>query len=91
MGQRDYFKLGDWNACCDQCGLKRKASELRMQWDGLMTCHLCWEPRQPQDFVRGVPDPSGVPWSRNRGPLVFVDMATRPDGTTPAVTPIDED
>lgn len=91
MGQRDYFKSGDWNCLCDICGFKRKASELKMQWDGLMACFLCWSPRQPQDFVRGVPDPSGVPWSRNRAPLQFVDMATRPDGSTPDVIPIPDD
>jgi hypothetical protein len=87
-GSRDYFKLGEWNSLCDQCGAKRKSSELRLQWDGLRTCHLCWEPRQPQDFARGVPDPSGVPWSRQRGELAFANMATRPDGSTPPVTPI---
>jgi hypothetical protein len=84
----DYYKEGEWNALCDQCGQKRKSSMLKLQWDGLMTCEKCWEPRQPQDFVRGVPDPSGVPWSRQRGEPQFVNSATRPDGSTPPVTDI---
>lgn len=91
MGNYDYFRLGDWNALCDQCGQKRKASMLRLQWDGLRTCEKCWEPRQPQDYVRGVPDPSGVPWSRQRAPLQFVNMAERPNGEIAPVTPIPED
>jgi len=91
MGQYNYFKLGDWQACCDVCGLVRKASMLRLTWDGLRSCHLCWEPRNSQDYVRGVPDPSGVPWSRQRAPLQFVNMATRPDGEVAPVTPLPED
>lgn len=91
MGSRDYYKLGSWNCICDVCGLKRKAEELKLQWDGLRACQLCWTPRQPQDYVRGVPDPSGVPWSRQRGPLVFVNEAVRPDGSTAVVTPIPEE
>lgn len=91
MSQYDYYKPGDYNSICDQCGSKRKASQLKLQWDGLRTCEKCFELRQPQDFVRGVPDPQGVPWSRQRGELTFVDEATRPDGSTPAVVPIPEE
>jgi len=29
-----------------------------------MTCFSCWEPRQPQDFVKAIPDNMSVPWSR---------------------------
>lgn len=53
---RDYFKPGDNNAICMQCGFKFKGSELMKRWDGIFTCSECWEPRQPQDFVRGVVD-----------------------------------
>lgn len=40
------------------------ASELRRTWDGFYVCEECWEPRHPQDFVRGVPDNPSVPWTR---------------------------
>lgn len=90
MAGHDYYKLGSWNALCDICGQKRKAEGLKLQWDGLRACNKCWTPRQMQDMVRGVPDPSGVPWSRQRGSLTFVDEATRPDGSSPAVVPIPE-
>ena len=56
---------GDWDAICDSCGRKFKASKLKQRWDGLMVDSLCWEPRQPQDLVRGVPDPQLVPWVRD--------------------------
>lgn len=61
---KNYFAPGDWNACCDRCGRKFKASQLRLTWDGYMVCERDWEPRHPQDFVRGVPEKIGVPWTR---------------------------
>lgn len=64
MGRADYLKLGDWNAICDRCGEKFKASELKETWDGLMVCSKDWEPRHPQDMIKGVEDDSSVPWAR---------------------------
>lgn len=58
------FVLGDWNAACWRCGAKRKASTMRRQWQGYYVCPEHWEPRHPQDFVRGVPDNPSVPWSQ---------------------------
>ena len=55
---------GDWNAICDRCGFKFKASELRKTWDGWMVCGKDWEARHPQDFIRSRPDKQSVPWSR---------------------------
>lgn len=64
MGRADYLKLGDYNAICWECGFKFKASKLKKHWKGYYTCKECWEPRQPQDFVRAVPDDMSVPWSQ---------------------------
>ena len=64
MGRADFLDLGNWNAQCFRCGMKRKASELRRQWQGYYVCPEHWEPRQPQDFVRAVPDQPGVPWDQ---------------------------
>ena len=61
-GKADYLQLGDWNAACYQCGRKFKASTLRRNWQGFWVCPPHWEPRQPQDFVRGVQDIQTVPW-----------------------------
>jgi hypothetical protein len=37
-----------------------------------MTCSGDWEPRQPQDFVRGVADLMKTPWSRAEGGNNFI-------------------
>lgn len=62
FGRPDYFKMGDWNALCWECGRKRKASSLKKHWQGYYVCPEHWEPRQPQDFVRAVPDIITPPW-----------------------------
>jgi len=79
VGLRDHFVIGTWNCTCDRCGQKRKAYELRREWDGIMTCKRCWEPRQPQDFVRGVADDQSAPWTRPDPEPTYVDPATRPE------------
>lgn len=71
MGKADYLKLGSWNALCDRCGKKFKGDELRKTWDGLFTCAKCWEPRQAQDFVRGVVEHPEPPFVR-KPPDVFL-------------------
>ncbi len=62
MSGHDYWEPGGWNIQCFACGFKRKASEMRKQWQGYWTCPDCWTPRQPQDFVRGIPDNPSVPF-----------------------------
>lgn len=64
MGRADYLKIGDWNAQCDRCDFKWKASKLRKTWDDLYVCPKCWEPRHPSDFVRGVKDDPSTAWQR---------------------------
>lgn len=69
-GQADHLQLGDWNAICSVCGRKYKASEMVKQPDGVGTpwgggtyvCKRDYRPRQPQDFVRGIPDKMAAPW-----------------------------
>lgn len=64
MGKADYLALGDYNALCFECGFKFKASMLKRHWQGYYVCRTCFEPRQPQDFVRSVPDLMTVPWTQ---------------------------
>jgi hypothetical protein len=57
--------LGGPIGCCDRCGFEYNLSRLRKEWTGLMVCsgpgtNGCWEPRHPQEYVRGVPDRQGV-------------------------------
>ncbi len=87
MGHADYLKLGSANAICDTCGFKYKLSELRLDWRGLMLCERCWEPRHPQEFLRGVPDkPSeGVENPRpDSTPVFFAPVTTISTPTLPS-------
>lgn len=62
MPHADYYKSGDYNAVCSMCGGKFKAGELRKHWQGMYRCAECWEPRQPQDFVKAPPPETPPPW-----------------------------
>ena len=64
MGRADYYNDGNWNAICDECGKKFKFSHLKKRWDGLYVCEQDWEPRHPQDFLKGIRDNMSVPVSR---------------------------
>lgn len=63
--QKNRYKLGDWHATCDICGLDRYASELADDYRGLKVCRdTCLDQRNSQDFVRAKPEKAGVPWTR---------------------------
>ena len=55
---------GSYNAICDVCGLKYKASELSRRWDGAMVCEADYETRHPQEFVRARRDNPKLPFIR---------------------------
>ncbi len=71
-GRADYFAQGDYNASCFECGRKFKASELKKHWKGYYVCPEHWEPRHPQDFVRGIADVQAVPWAQPLPADVYV-------------------
>jgi len=60
---------------CDRCGFDYRQSEIRKQWDGLMVCGKCWEPRHPQDFVKGVKDHQAVKDARP-APVIALSNTT---------------
>lgn len=64
LGPKDHLVLGDWNAVCDVCGSKFKASELRKRWDGFRVCDADYEQRHPQDLIRLRAEKSAPSWSR---------------------------
>jgi len=77
---KTFFKPGDWNAMCFQCGRIRKASEMRKHWKGYYVCKEHWEARHPQDFVRGVVENPSTPWSQ---PVIDqIISECNPDGQT---------
>lgn len=77
---RSWFISGQWNAVCDVCGFKRKASQIIDRWDGLKVCSPtvkqgCWEIRHPQEMIRPIPDQQALPWTRPEGTDIFVDQS----------------
>ena len=72
------YDKGDWNAICDVCGTQVKASTLRQRWDGFMVCSRDWEPRHPQDFVRGVADIQAPKWTRPEATDTFIGINWTP-------------
>ena len=69
------YVKGQWNAICDCCGFEYKSGQLRLQWNNLRTCigpgtNGCWEPRHPQEAMRGKRDDQSLPWARPEPPEV---------------------
>ena len=75
--QTTWWKSGEINAICDQCSFKFKMSELRRQWNGLMTCPDCYDTQHPQERIRPIPDQKKLPWTRPEAEDVFVDVTYR--------------
>lgn len=59
-GRADFYRRNDFNRICDRTGFKVKASNTRKEWNGLIVRAESWEPRHPQDFVRGRRDQQSV-------------------------------
>lgn len=71
----DRFPLGDYNVICDYSGFKVRASECRRTWDGYYVHKKYWEPRHPQDFVRGRVDRQTVEIARPEQEDRFITSA----------------
>lgn len=85
-GPKDYLKLGDQNAICDECGFKYKLSELRDRWDGMKVCSKDWEPRHPRDYpriarVEAPPKPGAPEVSPVYADVTYSQTPTVPTGT----------
>ena len=59
------WKPGRWQSICDRCGFKYHSDKLQKEWTGLMVCGGCYETRNPQDFLRVVPERIVPPWVRD--------------------------
>jgi hypothetical protein len=54
-----------YNAICDVCGFKFKASQLSKRWDGMMVCKHDYEVRHSLDFYTTKNDAHLLPWTRS--------------------------
>ena len=76
MSYQPTYRRGDYKADCDDCGRTYKASRLRLRWDGQRVCYECWEPRQPQDFVKAQVDVQAPQWTRPEPADYFTNSCT---------------
>lgn len=76
-GDANYYRKGSYNVICDYSGIKCKAEDTKMTWDGLRVHKDWWEARHPQDFVAKLRDKQSVPNPRPEQTPTFV-AATYP-------------
>ena len=76
MSYQANYTRGLWKCVCEACGRVYKNTQLRQRWDGFLVCEDDWEPRQPQDFVRGVADYQAPPYTRPEQADQFVPVCT---------------
>jgi Concanavalin A-like lectin/glucanases superfamily len=72
MGRKLHYKPGSFYRTDDRTGFPQRAERTRIEWNGLIVDENVWEPRQPQDLVKGVPDIQSVPDARPLAANVFV-------------------
>lgn len=72
MGRKLHFRMGSFYRTDDRTGFPQRADVTRKEWTGLVVDGKVWEPRQPQDLVKGVPDIQAVPDPRPLGANVYV-------------------
>lgn len=72
-----YIPGQNW-CICDVCGFDFRAGQMRRRWDNLLVCPEDWEPRHPQDFVRGVRDDTRPAVVNPPGPDVFITTPVLP-------------
>lgn len=72
MGRHYSFKPGSFYRADDRTGFPQRAERTRKQWNGLIVDESVWEPRQPQDLVKGLKDQQSVQDARPLSPAQFV-------------------
>ena len=72
MGRKLHYKPGSFYRTSDRTGFPTRAETTRREWNGLIVEDKVWEPRQPQDLVKGVKDNQSVPDARPLGPAQYV-------------------
>jgi hypothetical protein len=87
MGRADFWQPGGWNMLCVVCGFKYKNTDMKLRWDNVWVCPEDWEPRQPQDFVRGVKDQMSVPYANPEPTPTFSGDIPVPTGEIVVGTP----
>lgn len=58
------YVAGDHKVLCDICGLTYMRSQTRLQWNNLLACDDCFDPKHPQLNIRGKADKQSVDIAR---------------------------
>ena len=56
---RDQYRKGGFWRIDDRTGFRVRAWDTKKEWTGALVSESQWEPRHPQDYVRGKPDYRG--------------------------------
>lgn len=84
--RRKKGQVGSYKMVCDRSGQTFDASEMRKEWTGLWVHESYWEPRHPQEFVRGVADDRRVPVSRPAAASTSLQLSATGSGTSSDAT-----
>ena len=71
---KNYYVSGNWNAICDVCSKKIKASDAKQRWDGLIVCPSDFEHRHEQDYVKARTDKITVQYTRPVPEYIFTNV-----------------
>jgi len=75
MGTDLHYRPGSFYRVCDRTGFAERAGRTKMQWNNIIVWDRVYEARQPQDFVKGIPDDQTVPLPRPRQPATYVNIS----------------
>ena len=68
---------------CDRCGCTIRKNDAMITWDDLVVCPDDWEPRHPQDFVRGRADDQSAKAPVRSEPVdTFIEVTRLPSVST---------
>jgi hypothetical protein len=60
MSHVSHYRKGLHLFMCQICASVHHSDVKRIMWNGAIVCPDCWNPREAQDFVRGVKDNQAV-------------------------------
>jgi hypothetical protein len=69
-------RTDDHYSVCGRCGLKHYRSELKYEWNGLLVCPNCWNPRHPQMDLLVPPDRLVPDDPRPEPPDLFIEAGS---------------
>ncbi len=79
MYKRPPPQPGGWFAVCDRTGFRLPNTACQFEWDGLLVWDRVWEVRQPQSYLKGIPDNMSVPYGRPMQDPVFLNRTVTPE------------